>query len=101
MTTLKAEGGDGTAVQDMPNEEVASETAPADTEGAYRLSLSDGEQLVDAEPSDVLLEIPQGSPNRDMSPVLELSLGSLQDSINEELSEMALSGEAAENYFYI
>uniref|UniRef100_A0A8C3A3Y4 Connector enhancer of kinase suppressor of Ras 1 n=1 Tax=Cyclopterus lumpus TaxID=8103 RepID=A0A8C3A3Y4_CYCLU len=75
------------------------ETASAQSEGAYRLSLSDGEQLVDAEPSDVLLEIPQGSPST--SPLLELSLGSLQDSINEQLSEMLESGEPAENYFYI
>lgn len=102
VTTLKAsDGGDGTTVQDALNEKVALETAPTDTEGAYRLSLSDGEQLVDAEPSDVLPEIPQGSSSFDMNPALELSLGSLQDSINAELSEMALSGEAAENYFYI
>lgn len=101
MATLKAsKGGDSTAVQDLPTEEVALETATAETEGAYRLSLSDGEQLVDAEPSDVLLEIPQGSPSSDIAPELELSLGSLQDSINKELSEM-VSGEAAESYFYI
>ncbi|XP_076021633.1 connector enhancer of kinase suppressor of ras 1 isoform X2 [Genypterus blacodes] len=91
-------------VQDTPTEEVAletvaKETATAETEGAYRLSLSDGEQLVDAEPSDVHLEIPSGSPTPESPPVLELSLGSLQDSINKELSEMAQSGE--ENYFYI
>lgn len=102
MTTLKTpEGGDGTTVQDALNAKVALETAHTDTEGAYRLSLSDGEQLVDAEQSDVLLEIPEGSSSLDMNPALELSLGSLQDSINAELSEMALSGEAAENYFYI
>lgn len=101
VVTLKAaKGGDSTAVQDLPTEELALETATAETEGAYRLSLSDGEQLVDAEPSNVLLEIPQGSPGSDISPELELSLGSLQDSINKELSEM-VSGEAAENYFYI
>lgn len=101
VATLKAsKGGDSTAVQDLPTEEVALETATAETEGAYRLSLSDGEQLVDAEPSDVLLEIPQGSPSSDIAPELELSLGSLQDSINKELSEM-VSGEAAESYFYI
>lgn len=82
-------------------ETVAKETASAETKGAYRLSLSDGEQLVDAEPSDVLLEIPQGSPTTETSPVLELSLGSLQESINQQLSEMVESGEAAENYFYI
>ncbi|XP_071353668.1 connector enhancer of kinase suppressor of ras 1 isoform X2 [Trachinotus anak] len=107
LTALKAStGGDNAAVQDTPAEEVAletvaKETATAHTEGAYRLSLSDGEQLVDAEPSDVLLEIPQGSPSTETSPVLELSLGSLQDSINKQLSEMVESGEVAENYFYI
>uniref|UniRef100_A0A3B4WSJ5 Connector enhancer of kinase suppressor of Ras 1 n=1 Tax=Seriola lalandi dorsalis TaxID=1841481 RepID=A0A3B4WSJ5_SERLL len=107
LTALKAsKGEDDAATQDTPAAEVAletvaKETATADTEGAYRLSLSDGEQLVDAEPSDVLLEIPQGSPDTETSPVLELSLGSLQDSINKQLSEMAESGEAAENYFYI
>lgn len=97
-----SEGAEGTTEQDTPIEDIAletvdKETASSETEGAYRLSLSDGEQLVDAETSDVLLEIPLGSP----SPVLELSLGSLQDSINEKLSEMVESGEAAENYFYI
>uniref|UniRef100_A0A8P4KLW0 Connector enhancer of kinase suppressor of Ras 1 n=1 Tax=Dicentrarchus labrax TaxID=13489 RepID=A0A8P4KLW0_DICLA len=97
---------DDVAVQDTPAEEVAletvaKETATAETEGAYRLSLSDGEQLVDAEPSDVLLEIPLGSSSTESSPVLELSLGSLQDSINKQLSEMVESGEASENYFYI
>lgn len=106
LAALKAsKGADDATVQDTPTEEVALETvaketpATSETEGAYRLSLSDGEQLVDAEPSDVLLEIPQASPST--SPVLELSLGSLQDSINEQLSEMVESGEAAENYFYI
>ncbi|KAM6969022.1 connector enhancer of kinase suppressor of ras 1 isoform 2-T2 [Tautogolabrus adspersus] len=97
---------DSRAVQDTPTEEVASETvatetATTETEGAYRLSLSDGEQLVDAEPADVFLEIPQGSRSPEGSPVLELSLGSLQESINQQVSEMAESGEAAENYFYI
>ncbi|XP_068437281.1 connector enhancer of kinase suppressor of ras 1 isoform X2 [Clinocottus analis] len=95
---------DSSAPQDTPTEEVALETVAKETptaqsEGAYRLSLSDGEQLVDAEPSDVLVEIPVGSPSA--SPLLELSLGSLQDSINEQLSEMVESGEPAENYFYI
>ncbi|XP_031703468.1 connector enhancer of kinase suppressor of ras 1 isoform X1 [Anarrhichthys ocellatus] len=105
LSAVKAsEGPDSAAVQDTPTEEVAletvvKETATAKSEGAYRMSLSDGEQLVDAEPSDVLLEIPQGSLST--SPVLELSLGSLQDSINEQLSEMVESGEPAENYFYI
>ena len=99
-----SEGAEGTTEQDTPIEEVAletvdKETTSSETEGAYRLSLSDGEQLVDAETSDVLLEIPLGSPSP--SSVLELSLGSLQDSINEKLSEMVESGEAAENYFYI
>lgn len=90
-------------VQDMPPEEIpTTEVAPAaETEGAYRLSLSDGEQLVDAEPSDVHLEIPQAPPSPDSSPLLELSLGSLQDSINKELNEMGVSGNTAENYFYI
>uniref|UniRef100_A0A8D0AQM3 Connector enhancer of kinase suppressor of Ras 1 n=1 Tax=Sander lucioperca TaxID=283035 RepID=A0A8D0AQM3_SANLU len=88
LATLKtSKGVDDAAVQDKP------------TEGAYRLSLSDGEQLVDAEPSDVLLEIPPGSPGN--SPLLELSLGSLQESINKQLSEMTETGEAVENYFYI
>lgn len=101
-----SKGGDKAAVQDTPAkdvalETVAMETANTETEGAYRLSLSDGEQLVDAEPSDVLLEIPQGSPSPGNSPVLELSLGSLQDSINRQLSEMAESGASADNYFYI
>ncbi|XP_034418810.1 connector enhancer of kinase suppressor of ras 1 isoform X2 [Cyclopterus lumpus] len=110
LSALEAsKGADSAALQDTPTEEVAletvaketvaEETASAQSEGAYRLSLSDGEQLVDAEPSDVLLEIPQGSPST--SPLLELSLGSLQDSINEQLSEMLESGEPAENYFYI
>ncbi|KAM6917168.1 connector enhancer of kinase suppressor of ras 1 isoform 2-T2 [Lycodopsis pacificus] len=107
LSAVKAsEGPDSrtVSVQDTPTEEVAletvvKETATAKSEGAYRMSLSDGEQLVDAEPSDVLLEIPQGSPST--SPVLELSLGSLQDSINEQLSEMVEGGEPAENYFYI
>uniref|UniRef100_A0A3Q0RAW9 Connector enhancer of kinase suppressor of Ras 1 n=1 Tax=Amphilophus citrinellus TaxID=61819 RepID=A0A3Q0RAW9_AMPCI len=103
LAALKAsKAGDQAPVQDTPTEEVAletvaKETATAETEGAYRLSLSDGEQLVDAQPSDVLLEIPQASP----SPVLEFSLGSLQDSINRQLSEMAQSGDSAENYFFI
>uniref|UniRef100_A0A3Q3EFY5 Connector enhancer of kinase suppressor of Ras 1 n=1 Tax=Labrus bergylta TaxID=56723 RepID=A0A3Q3EFY5_9LABR len=91
VVSLKAaKEKDGGAAQGTPAEEVASETVATETaaEGAYRLSLSDGEQLVDAEPADG-------------SPVLELSLGSLQESINKQLSEMAESGEATENYFYI
>lgn len=102
LASLKApEARDITAAQDQPAEEVALETATAETKGAYRLSLSDGEQLVDPEPSDGVLELPQGSSSTDTSPVLELSLGSLQDSINQELSEMAQSENAMENYFYI
>lgn len=105
LSALEASrAADGAARQDAPAEEVALETAAEETasaqpEDAYRLSLSDGEQLVDAEPADVLLQIPQGSPS--LSPLLELSLGSLQDSINEQLSEMLESGEPAENSFYI
>uniref|UniRef100_A0A3B3TZA9 Connector enhancer of kinase suppressor of Ras 1 n=1 Tax=Poecilia latipinna TaxID=48699 RepID=A0A3B3TZA9_9TELE len=45
------------------------------TEGAYRLSLSDGEQLVDAEPSDVLLEIPQETQSPESSPVFMFYIG--------------------------
>ncbi|XP_069576524.1 connector enhancer of kinase suppressor of ras 1 [Brachyistius frenatus] len=107
LAALKAsQAGNVAMVQDTPTEEVAletvaMETAAAETEGAYRLSLSDGEQLVDAQPSDVLLEIPQGSPDTEPSLELELSLGSLQESINKQLSEMAESGEAVEHYFYI
>lgn len=100
LKASKAE--DSSLVRDMPPEEIPTEAAPAvETEGAYRLSLSDGEQLVDAEPSDIHLEIPQTPPSPDSSPVLELSLGSLQDSINKELNEMGVSGNADENYFYI
>lgn len=71
-------------------------------EGAFGLTLSDGEQLVDAEPEDVQLELSRGSPpvTTATSPNLELDLGSLKDSINQELSEMAETGEA-EHYFYI
>jgi len=79
------------------------------------LSLSDGEQLVDAEPADVLLEIDDdpGSPgpataaSDDLGffpPTLDLSLGSLQESIRRELSEMDVlpGGDGAvDNYFYI
>ncbi|XP_034715201.1 connector enhancer of kinase suppressor of ras 1 isoform X3 [Etheostoma cragini] len=105
LATLKtSKGVEDVAVQDKPAKEVdletvAKKTVTSETEGAYRLSLSDGEQLVDAEPSDVFLEIPPGSPGS--SPVLELSLGSLQDSINKQLNDMAETGEAVENYFYI
>ncbi|KAM4723305.1 connector enhancer of kinase suppressor of ras 1 isoform 3-T3 [Anableps anableps] len=99
-------GEDVAPVQDTPAEDVAletvaTETAAAEREGAYRLSLSDGEQLVDAEPSDVLLDVPQGTPSPESSPVMELSLGSLQDSINNELRKNAESREAADHYFFI
>ncbi|XP_026195773.1 connector enhancer of kinase suppressor of ras 1 isoform X2 [Anabas testudineus] len=104
LKTSKA--GDKAAVQGTSTEEVALETAAmetanTETEGAYRLSLSDGEQLVDAELSDVFVDVPPGSPSPGSSPVLELSLGSLQDSINKQLSEMAESGTSVDNYFYI
>lgn len=81
-----------------PPQEAATEAAapPPEKEGAYRLSLSEGEQLVDAELSGDLLDSPKASSSPDASPVLELSIGSLQDSINKELSELG-----AENYFYI
>lgn len=87
------------AAQDTPAKKVALETVAkeTETEGACRLSLSDGEQLVDAEPSDVLLEIPHVSENAEHSPELDISLGSLKDSINKELSEMA----EGEHYFFI
>ncbi|XP_047467896.1 connector enhancer of kinase suppressor of ras 1 [Mugil cephalus] len=107
LAALKAsEAGHVAAAQDTPTETVApetvaKETAAAEKEGAFRISLSDGEQLVDAEPSDVHLEIEQASQTPETSPVLELSLGSLQESINKQLSEMAQSGDGAENYFYI
>lgn len=98
-TSLKAsKDGDPTA-ESSPTQEPPSEAGEAETEGAYRWSLSDGEQLVDAEPADVLLEM--GSPGLETSPVLELSLGSLQESINKELSDMAVSGNSTENYFFI
>ena len=100
LKTSKTEG-EVARVQDTPTQEVASETVASETAGAYRLSLCDGEQLVDAEPSDVHLEIPQSSTSAETSPVLELSLGSLEESINQQLIEMAKSGEAAEHYFYI
>uniref|UniRef100_A0A668AGJ6 Connector enhancer of kinase suppressor of Ras 1 n=1 Tax=Myripristis murdjan TaxID=586833 RepID=A0A668AGJ6_9TELE len=106
LALLRASREQVGAVQDAPAEEVgmetvATETPASETGGACRLSLSDGEQLVDVEPSDVLLEIPAGSQNAEQSPVLELSLGSLRDSISRQLSEMAGGGEATEQYFYI
>lgn len=86
-----SKGGDKAAVPDAPArqvslETVAVETATTLTEGAYRLSLSEGEQLVDAEP-DPVPELPRGSPSPGSSPVLDLTLGSLQESINKELGE--------------
>lgn len=100
VASLKAsKEGDATAESSLAKE-APSEPGEAKTEGAYRLSLSDGEQLVDAEPSDVLLEM-GSSPGSDTSPVLELSLGSLQESINKELSDMAMSGNSTQNYFFI
>lgn len=86
-----------------PPLEAATQAAPPtpETEDAYRLNLSEGEQLVDAELSGVLLDTPKASSSPDSSPVLELSIGSLQDSINKELSELGVCGDAAENYFYI
>ncbi|XP_015235498.1 PREDICTED: connector enhancer of kinase suppressor of ras 1 [Cyprinodon variegatus] len=108
LATQKAStGGEDVAlVQDTPAEDVtvetvATETPAAETEGAYRLSLSDGEQLVDAEPSDVLPEIPVCSSSCESSPTLELSVGSLKDSINNQLRKNAESGEAPDHYFYI
>ncbi|MED6277533.1 hypothetical protein CHARACLAT_014409 [Characodon lateralis] len=112
LATQRASAGgkDIAPVQDTPAEDVALETVAietaiatetAETEGAYRLSLSDGEMLVDAEPSNVLQEIPQGSLSFESSPELELSLGSLQDSINNQLRKNAESREAADHYFYI
>lgn len=100
-------GATDVAPRDTPGDEVAvetvaTETSAAETKGAYRLKLSDGEELVDAEPSDVLLELPRGSPVEERSSLgLELSLGSLQESINKQLSEMRESGEASDTYFYI
>lgn len=98
--SLKAATKGGTAADISPTDEPPSEAGGAETEGAYRLSLSDGEQLVDAEPCDVLLEM-GSSPGSDPSPVLELSLGSLQESINKELSDMAVSRNSPESYFFI
>ncbi|XP_068608003.1 connector enhancer of kinase suppressor of ras 1 [Brachionichthys hirsutus] len=95
-----SKGADDTAVPDMPTEDVALVSPTSETEGAYRLSFSDGEELVDAEPSDVHLEIPQVSASAETSPVFEFSLGSLQDSIQRELSETT-EGKEASNYFYI
>ncbi|XP_037551256.1 connector enhancer of kinase suppressor of ras 1 [Nematolebias whitei] len=90
----------GTPAVKVALETVAKEPAAAETEGAYGLSLSEGEQLVDAELSelDVFLEIPPGSPSPASSLELDLSLGSLVDSINKQLSENA---GAVESSFYI
>lgn len=99
VASLKASKEGDTTAENRLAEEPPSEPGEAKTEGAYRLSLSDGEQLVDAEPSDALET--GSSPGLDSSPVLELSLGSLQESINKELSDMAVSGNSPENYFFI
>lgn len=107
LATQKASAGmedaktPDTPAEDVALETVATETAATETEGAYRLSLSDGEQLVDAESSDVLTEVPQGSLSHESSPVLELSLGSLEDSINNQLRINAESREAEDHYFFI
>lgn len=111
LTALKASKGEEEEkeeqeeeVQDVPAEDVALETVAKETASsgmAYGLNLSEGEQLVDAELSDVHLDIPQGSLLTPSSPMLELCVGSLQESINQQLSEMMESGEPAENYFYI
>ncbi|XP_068194198.1 connector enhancer of kinase suppressor of ras 1 isoform X2 [Antennarius striatus] len=101
MTAVKAsKGADDTAVPDTPTEEIALVSPSSETEGAYRLSLSDGEELVDAEPSDVHVEIPQVTTSGEGSPVFEFSLGSLQESINRELNETT-GGKEASDYFYI
>ncbi|KAM9354255.1 connector enhancer of kinase suppressor of ras 1 [Pholidichthys leucotaenia] len=107
LAVLRAsKAGDGAPVTDTPSEEVvletvATETAATETDGAYRLSLSDGEELVDAEQSDVRLEMPQVSLKTDTSPVLEVSLGSLRDSINRQLNIASESGDSEEKYFFI
>ncbi|CAL9687224.1 unnamed protein product [Knipowitschia caucasica] len=75
------------------------ESPRAEDQGPFKLRLCDGEQLVDAEPEGVVSELSHGS-FTETSPKLELNLGSLQESINQELSEMAESGET-EHYFYI
>lgn len=100
MASVKASKEGDTRAENWLAGKPPSEPGEAKTEGACRLSLSDGEQLVDAEPSDVLLEM-GSSPSLDTSPVLELSLGSLQESINKELSDMAVSGNSTDNYFFI
>lgn len=100
VASLKASKDRETTAENWLVGELPSEAGEAKTEGAYSLSLSDGEQLVDAEPSDVLLEM-GSSPSLDTSPVLELSLGSLEESINKELSDMAVSGNSTKNYFFI
>uniref|UniRef100_A0A8C8E164 Connector enhancer of kinase suppressor of Ras 1 n=1 Tax=Oryzias sinensis TaxID=183150 RepID=A0A8C8E164_9TELE len=92
---------DAAPVEVTPTEEVTLETVAKETAGACRISLTDGEQLVDAELSDVLMEIPEDCTGAEMSPVLELSLGSLKESINKEVGEITKAGEPAEHYFYI
>ncbi|XP_028294558.1 connector enhancer of kinase suppressor of ras 1 isoform X2 [Gouania willdenowi] len=99
LAVLKTSGTkDGAMTQDTPTGEVSLETVAQETKGAYRLS--DGEQLVDAEPPPVPHVVPEA--NTESSSVYELSLGSLQDSINQHLSQMAESGDVPDNYsFYI
>lgn len=93
--------------QDTPSHEVAVETVPqapagVESEGAHRMNLSDGEQLVDVEPGDVILEHSKGpSSDTELSPGLDLNLGSLQESINQQLSVMAEGTGETESYFYI
>lgn len=105
LASQKASKGDKDAVraQDTPTKEVALETvatepAAAAAKGAYGLSLSDGEQLVDAELSDIFPEIPPGALSPDVGLELDFSLGSLGESINKHLSENA---GTVENSFYI
>ncbi|KAM6973687.1 connector enhancer of kinase suppressor of ras 1 isoform 2-T2 [Aplochiton taeniatus] len=101
LAALRAKDG-GAAEQP---EAAPGMAAGAPAEGACGLSLSDGEELVDAEPADVLLEIPSDAAALEPFPVLELSLGSLQDSIDETLvsgrAANAAPSSATENYFYI
>ncbi|XP_013870826.1 connector enhancer of kinase suppressor of ras 1 isoform X2 [Austrofundulus limnaeus] len=105
LASQKAPAGDKDVApaQDTPAKEVALETvatepATAEAEGAYGLSLSDGEQLVDAELSDIFPEIPSRSLSPDADLELDFSLGSLGESINKHLSENAGS---VEHSFYI
>ena len=112
----------GTAVSAATADAVSSSSSSSSSTAAVpdvmgaaaaRLSLSDGEQLVDAEHSDSLLEIDLGFPaaagdRGDYSPVLELFPGTPGGgSAERERSEMdTLPGgdaaaAAADHYFYI